>query len=431
MLRHNGAGEMLVFSAADFEDFREPRPELPPRMEGELKRVVRLLAREPLAVPHPRHLRREASRRILDVYEKVEPRGAVRRPALDHRPRRDHLRPQHRARARARRRHRHPAPHGLPGRVLRRSATARGARERTPPVGGCWRRACRVGAGTDATRVASYNPWVALYWLVTGRTVGGLRMYGDDNRLEREEALRLWTRRQCVVLQRSRTARVAWRRASSRDFAVLSADFFTVPDEAHPGHHQRADGGRRAGSCTAAEEFGPLAPTLPPAMPDWSPVRHYGGYQGRPAGGSGAGREGALARFAQACGCGGGCGVHGHAHAPGAAGAGRRGRGGLLGRARLQLLGGVAGCPGAPPWRPVAGGRPAPMRLLPPDEGPRETGARSGWSGRLRRRGAQAAAGRRRGGDRRRRRARGAPQSALERNPTRQGGVFLSPAADG
>lgn len=44
MLRHNGAGEMLVFSAADFEDFREPRPELPVGMEGELDDVVRLLA---------------------------------------------------------------------------------------------------------------------------------------------------------------------------------------------------------------------------------------------------------------------------------------------------------------------------------------------------------------------------------------------------
>jgi predicted amidohydrolase YtcJ len=27
-----------------------------------------------------------------------------------------------------------------------------------------------VGAGTDATRVASYNPWVCLYWLSTGKT---------------------------------------------------------------------------------------------------------------------------------------------------------------------------------------------------------------------------------------------------------------------
>src|SRR6476659_715922 len=42
--RINGAGEMLTFSAADFEDFLEPRPDLPPSLEGELHRVVQLLA---------------------------------------------------------------------------------------------------------------------------------------------------------------------------------------------------------------------------------------------------------------------------------------------------------------------------------------------------------------------------------------------------
>ncbi|MBV8122456.1 MAG: amidohydrolase family protein, partial [Paucibacter sp.] len=40
MYRHNGAGEMLVFSGADFEDFREPRPEMPPGMEPDLEAVV-------------------------------------------------------------------------------------------------------------------------------------------------------------------------------------------------------------------------------------------------------------------------------------------------------------------------------------------------------------------------------------------------------
>ena len=50
-----------------------------------------------------------------------------------------------------------------------------------------------VGAGTDATRVASYNPWIALYWLVTGKTVGGTSLYPEGNRLDRMEALRLYT----------------------------------------------------------------------------------------------------------------------------------------------------------------------------------------------------------------------------------------------
>ena len=51
----------------------------------------------------------------------------------------------------------------------------------------------KVSAGTDATRVASYNPWVSLAWLVTGRTVGGLRIYPQRNCLDRETALRMWT----------------------------------------------------------------------------------------------------------------------------------------------------------------------------------------------------------------------------------------------
>jgi hypothetical protein len=50
-----------------------------------------------------------------------------------------------------------------------------------------------VGAGTDATRVASYNPWISLYWMVTGKTVGGTQITSPASRLTREEALRLYT----------------------------------------------------------------------------------------------------------------------------------------------------------------------------------------------------------------------------------------------
>jgi predicted amidohydrolase YtcJ len=50
-----------------------------------------------------------------------------------------------------------------------------------------------VGAGTDARRVASYNPWISLSWLVTGRTLGGLQLFPAANQFDRETALRLWT----------------------------------------------------------------------------------------------------------------------------------------------------------------------------------------------------------------------------------------------
>ena len=65
--------------------------------------------------------------------------------------------------------------------------------QRTPPIRRMLELGVPVGAGTDATRVASYNPFIALYWLVTGKTVGGTVLYPASNRLERMEALRLYT----------------------------------------------------------------------------------------------------------------------------------------------------------------------------------------------------------------------------------------------
>ena len=70
LYRHNGAGEMLVYSAADFEDFRVERPDLPAGMEGELERVVRLLAEN--RWPWRLHATyNETITRALDVFEKV------------------------------------------------------------------------------------------------------------------------------------------------------------------------------------------------------------------------------------------------------------------------------------------------------------------------------------------------------------------------
>src|SRR3954447_23475510 len=70
MYRHNGGGEMLVFSAADFEDFLEPRPELAGTMEGELERVVRLLAEN--RWPFRLHATYdETITRALNVFEKI------------------------------------------------------------------------------------------------------------------------------------------------------------------------------------------------------------------------------------------------------------------------------------------------------------------------------------------------------------------------
>jgi rhodanese-related sulfurtransferase len=68
--RCNGAGEMLVFSAADFEDFLEPRPDLNSSLEGELKDVVSLLAVNKW--PFRLHATYDESiTRFLNVFEEV------------------------------------------------------------------------------------------------------------------------------------------------------------------------------------------------------------------------------------------------------------------------------------------------------------------------------------------------------------------------
>src|SRR3546814_10326436 len=56
----------------------------------------------------------------------------------------------------------------------------------TPPIAKMLEMDVPVGAGTDATRVASYDPWVSLYWLTTGKTLGGMPLYGEENVLDRE-----------------------------------------------------------------------------------------------------------------------------------------------------------------------------------------------------------------------------------------------------
>src|SRR5580692_22855 len=150
------------------------------------------------------------------------------------------------------------------------------ATRHTPPIREMLRAGLPVGAGTDATRVASYNPFVSLYWLVTGKTVGGLSMYDDSNRLDRMEALRLWTvGSSWFSTEDNRKGAIV--PGQFADLAVLSADYFSVPDE----EIKRLEsvltivGGK---PVYGAEEFADLAPPLPPVLPEWSPVAAYGGY---------------------------------------------------------------------------------------------------------------------------------------------------------
>ena len=273
-LRHNGAGEMLVFSAADFEDFLEPRPDLPASMEEELRPVVRLLAEN--RWPFRLHATYDESiTRALNVYEEVNREVPLKglHWFIDH------------AETISRRNIDRIAALGG-GIAIQHRMAFQGeyfrdrygytALQRTPPIREMLSAGLPVGAGTDATRVASYNPFVSLYWLVTGKTVGGLAMYQENNRLDRMEALRLWTAGSSwfSTEEASKGAIVPGQLA---DLAVLSADYFSVDEEEIKQLESVLTlvGGK---AVYAAEEFVDLAPPAPPVLPDWSPVAKFGGY---------------------------------------------------------------------------------------------------------------------------------------------------------
>ena len=100
----------------------------------------------------------------------------------------------------------------------------------------------------------------------------------------------------------------------SADLAVLDRDYFAVPDAeiADTTSVMTVLGGH---VVHGTGDFQALAPALPPAMPDWSPVNRFGGYGGRLRAEAVERRGAETAKLAAACGCGSACGVHGHGNA--------------------------------------------------------------------------------------------------------------------
>lgn len=309
MYRHNGAGEMLVFSAADFEDFLQPRPELPGTMEEELERVVRLLVEK--RWPFRLHATyNESITRFLNVFEKINreiPFNGL--PWIfDHA---ETIDERNIDRVKA-----------LGGGIAIQSRMAfqgeyftdrygAAAAAHTPPVKQMLQSGVPVGAGTDATRVSSYNPWVALYWLTAGKTVGGLQLYGDANKLSRETALELYTRGSAWFSgEQEKKGSISVGQLA--DLAVLNSDFFEVEDEKIKAIESILTivGGK---IVYAKDDFATHAPPTIPVLPDWSPVKNYQGYyRDTTIAARIPGAETAAATGIHSCK--GSCDVHGHHH---------------------------------------------------------------------------------------------------------------------
>ncbi|PRB18601.1 amidohydrolase [Microbacterium sp. MYb62] len=87
-----------------------------------------------------------------------------------------------------------------------------------------------VALGSDAMRVASYNPWSSLEWFLTGLTVTGTPTLLAPHLISREEALRGYTHGgSWFTHEEDLRGRLV--PGQLADLAVLSADYFTIPVE--------------------------------------------------------------------------------------------------------------------------------------------------------------------------------------------------------
>ncbi|MEM8771287.1 MAG: amidohydrolase [Pseudomonadota bacterium] len=278
-----GGGEFLVWSAGDFENWMAKRPDITTR-EGwreQLISVTRYLVQKrwPIRI----HATYDQSiGHIMDVFEEVHQseREAGRpgfdgiRWAIDH------------AETVGAENLRRIAALGGGIAIQARMAYAgeffierygKEAAAAAPPIRDMIEAGIPVGAGTDATRVAGYNPWPAIAWLVTGETVGGTKTRNDRHQLTRMEALQLYTVGSAWFSgEEALKGRIA--PGQFADIAVLSADYLTVP-------HAEISTIESVLTLTAgkvvhgAGPFADRAPSLPPAEPAWSPVRAFRTYE--------------------------------------------------------------------------------------------------------------------------------------------------------
>ncbi len=271
-----GGGENLVWSAADFENFLEPRPDMPHEMEGELEPVLRLLIKN--RWPFRIHATYDESiDRDLAVIEKVSkdlPLNGLRW-FFDHA---ETISDKQLRRVKA-----------LGGGIAVQNRMyfqgehywkQYGAQTRQmPPIKKMLEMKIPVGLGTDGTRVSSYGPWPSIYWAVTGKTAGGLKLWQPQDVLSRYQALKLMTQGSAWMSGEEKL-KGTLAKGQYADLVILPHDYFSM-DVEQIKHLESALTIVNGKVVYAGEQFQQLAPKALEVKPDWSPVKYYGGYQNK------------------------------------------------------------------------------------------------------------------------------------------------------
>jgi predicted amidohydrolase YtcJ len=272
-----GAGENLVATAADFENFLEPRTILSPDMESDLEPVIRLLVKN--RWPFRLHATYgESIERMLAVFEKVNKETPFNglRWFFDH------------------------AETITESQLVRVKKLGGGIAvqfrmyfqgelytkmyqqpdHQIPPIKKMMAMGVPVGLGTDATRISTFNPWMALHWAITGQTIGGYQFWPPADALSRHDALLLYTHGSAWFSGEEKL-KGKLEKGMYADLTVLTDDYFTVPTEKVKSIESvlTVVNGK---IVYAKGEYQSLDVPIAEVIPAWSPVKFYGGYQTQP-----------------------------------------------------------------------------------------------------------------------------------------------------
>ena len=265
-----GAGENLVGDAADFENFLFPRPELPASMEVNLKAIVQMLVKK--RWPFRLHATyNESITRNLNVIEEVNKETPLNGLIwfIDHAEtisEENMLRIKNLGGGIAIQHRMAYQGESFIHRYGKQAALA------TPPVKRMLELGIPVGLGTDGTRVASYNPWMALYWITTGKTIGGTQILSKENTLDRVTALRLMTSGGYSLIKEGMKGKII--NGYYADLIILDKDYLGVLDEEIKTITAKitiVDGKVVYGMG----EYKSFSPAQLPVIPSWSPVLFY------------------------------------------------------------------------------------------------------------------------------------------------------------
>lgn len=264
-----GGGELLAWSASDYENFTSGRPDLAADAEDELEKVVRLHLLQ--GWQFRIHATYDQSiERMLTVFEeinKTQPFNKVRW-IIDHA---ETVSDKNLARIKK-----------LGGAIAVQGRMAFAGEDfakrygkqqtkRTPPIKKMLAMGIPVGFGTDGTRVASFNPWATYYWAVSGKTVGGYTLYDKTNTLDRLTALQVFTQGS-AYFSGEEMLKGQIEPGMYADFAILNQDILTVTESKLLKTQAELTVVDGKVQYAAKQSFPKLHKPLQKALPAWSPV---------------------------------------------------------------------------------------------------------------------------------------------------------------